>query len=221
MNPYETLGVPADADAAAIRRAYRARAKKCHPDGGGSTEQFGALRRAHDVLTNPERREKYDRTGDIEEETADTGASLALRLISGALDQALGKIDGRGGNVEQAKDMIPAILSELTAERSKAKELIANLGKVLAINERLAGRFSVEGEGPNRLDALVNGRIGMVRGAIESNKRRIAAYDEALKIVSEHRFKADPAPDAKDKYPSMMFLFNFNHATTTTTGTWR
>lgn len=37
MSHYDTLDVPKDADAAAIKRAYRRKAKEAHPDrsGGG------------------------------------------------------------------------------------------------------------------------------------------------------------------------------------------
>jgi len=44
------LGVSEDADAEAIRRAWRVWARLAHPDTGGRPEQFDRLRRARDVL---------------------------------------------------------------------------------------------------------------------------------------------------------------------------
>ena len=44
------LGVPEDADAMTIRRAWRVWARLAHPDTGGSSEQFDRLRHARDVL---------------------------------------------------------------------------------------------------------------------------------------------------------------------------
>jgi curved DNA-binding protein CbpA len=49
------------------RTAYRRRAKHTHPDVGGSTQEFNDVKLAHSVLSDADRRERYDRTGEIEE----------------------------------------------------------------------------------------------------------------------------------------------------------
>ena len=46
-----TLGIPEDADGAAIKRAWREKAKTHHPDMGGDPEHFNALTRAYELLT--------------------------------------------------------------------------------------------------------------------------------------------------------------------------
>ena len=38
-NPYSTLGVPRNADAGTIKRAYKEKAKEHHPDRGGDCKQ--------------------------------------------------------------------------------------------------------------------------------------------------------------------------------------
>ena len=59
-DPYETLGVPRDADATAIRKAYRNLAKKHHPDlnpgDALAVERFQALAAANEILSDPEKR---------------------------------------------------------------------------------------------------------------------------------------------------------------------
>lgn len=65
MNPYETLGVDPAASPEAIKRAYRKKAKRHHPDSStGNREKFEAINRASLILLNPERRAKFDATGD-------------------------------------------------------------------------------------------------------------------------------------------------------------
>jgi len=51
-SPYEILGVDADADEAEIVDAYRERVKEVHPDQGGSTEEFLAVKAAFERIEN-------------------------------------------------------------------------------------------------------------------------------------------------------------------------
>ncbi len=65
---YETLGVTRDADVGEIRKAYRRLAMRHHPDRNQGSrqaeERFKEVTRAYEVLSNPERRELYDRYGE-------------------------------------------------------------------------------------------------------------------------------------------------------------
>ena len=63
---YEVLGVPRDADPDTIRRAYRKLARKYHPDlnsDGDAEERFKELGEAYEVLSDADKRARYDRLG--------------------------------------------------------------------------------------------------------------------------------------------------------------
>ncbi len=68
-DPYRTLGVARDASQSDIRDAYRKRAKQLHPDlnPGDATavERFQALTAANEILSDPEKRARFDR-GEID-----------------------------------------------------------------------------------------------------------------------------------------------------------
>ncbi|SNS87171.1 molecular chaperone DnaJ [Geodermatophilus pulveris] len=61
---YAALGVPQDADAAAVKKAYRQLARDLHPDknpGNAQAEaRFKEVSEAYDVLSDPKRRAEYD-----------------------------------------------------------------------------------------------------------------------------------------------------------------
>jgi len=64
---YEVLGVPRDADERQIKKAFRAKARELHPDvnrhDADAEEKFKELAEAHEILSDPERRQVYDRYG--------------------------------------------------------------------------------------------------------------------------------------------------------------
>src|SRR5438034_8695196 len=74
QTPYEVLGVKPDASAEEIRKAYRKLAKELHPDlnpGKPAAEaRFKAVTAANDILSDPEKRARYDR-GEIDESGAE------------------------------------------------------------------------------------------------------------------------------------------------------
>ena len=61
---YQILGVSPDADEQAIRQAFRTLARQYHPDVNpgdkAAEERFKVINEAHQVLSDPEQRKKYD-----------------------------------------------------------------------------------------------------------------------------------------------------------------
>jgi curved DNA-binding protein len=63
---YEALGVSRDASQDDIRSAYRRLARQYHPDVNkepGAEDRFKEISEAHEVLRDPEKRDRYDRFG--------------------------------------------------------------------------------------------------------------------------------------------------------------
>ena len=61
---YELLGVDKDAELTVIKKAYRKKALKEHPDKGGDPEKFKELTFAYETLSDRDKREVYDRHGE-------------------------------------------------------------------------------------------------------------------------------------------------------------
>ena len=64
---YDILGVNRDADEKEIKRAFRRLAREVHPDvnpgDAAAEERFKEINEAYEVLSDPEKRSKYDRLG--------------------------------------------------------------------------------------------------------------------------------------------------------------
>ncbi len=71
LDPYQVLGVARDADGKALRAAYRALAKKFHPDLNPGkpehAERFKQINAAYELLSDKDKRARFDR-GEIDAE---------------------------------------------------------------------------------------------------------------------------------------------------------
>jgi len=108
-DPYTVLGVARTASAEELKKAYRRLAKKLHPDlnpGNKATEQqFKEVTSAYDLLSDPEKRARFDR-GEIDASGAERGPrGYSYRSTGGeahgapegfSVDDILSEILGRG-----------------------------------------------------------------------------------------------------------------------------
>jgi len=129
---YKILGVDKNATKDEIKKVYRRLAKKYHPDKNpgdkASEEKFKEVTEANEVLSDPEKRKKYDQLGSNwkQYENAGTDSNYGYRNyqpggqgegvhISGNFDELFGNVDGFsdffesffGGSTNQSKQSRP------------------------------------------------------------------------------------------------------------------
>lgn len=94
---YKTLGVAKDADADAIKKAYRKLARKWHPDqnpgDARAEEKFKEIGEAYAVLSDPEQRKQYD----------------ALRTMAGGGARFAGGPAGQAGGASGFEDVFSSM----------------------------------------------------------------------------------------------------------------
>lgn len=94
---YDVLGVAPTASSVEIRRAYRERARRLHPDvnrAADAAERFAALAEAYDTLSDPMRRRAYDLSRSAG--TANTGSSRPAAWASAGVPEVARQNGHRG-----------------------------------------------------------------------------------------------------------------------------
>ena len=116
---YKILGVDRNIPQDQVREAYRKRAKQFHPDlhpnDPKAKAKFQALNEAYDVISDPEKRKKYD-------SMARNGARLTLMLNKVELAELMATSTG-ARMVEQVEE---ALLSRASTSRDSELERVAS-----------------------------------------------------------------------------------------------
>lgn len=182
MTLYEDLGVPKNADKATIKKTYRRRAQKEHPDRGGDAERFHQITRAYHVLYDDARRAHYDATG--QDGVEDKRGALMQRLA--ALFMQL---------IEQhdvdCTDIMLLMREALQTGKRTTAEAIRGAEQKIAKYERAKKRLKKNGGGENLFMQMLDGQIVMARRGIEMAKLEIGRIDEMAAIVKEYSYAAD------------------------------
>lgn len=186
MNPYEELGVDPKADAPAIKRAYRKRVKKAHPDGGGSQETFDRLTQAHLVLSDPVRRAKFDETGKIDDIGLDTGDQASFQEISAILSHLLLQEQ----EVFDIKDMTISLLRQ---KKDHIENQASPLRRAAARAEKIKKRFKRKGKGENVMARMIEWQARTWAGTADNLDKQAGIVKRAIEIVREYDFETMPA----------------------------
>ena len=143
---YEILGVPKDADANTIKKAFRKAALKHHPDKGGDVDKFKELSGAAEILMDEEKRKIYDEYGleGLEEGGGGGGG--------GGMDDILRQFMGGGGGrrsrgPQKGEDIVHPIKASLEdLYNGKTTRLAINRNKKCGECEGRGGKVGCEKE---------------------------------------------------------------------------
>jgi len=101
---YDILGISKDASSTEIKKAFRKKAIKEHPDRGGDEELFKKISEAYEVLSDETNKEKYDRCGKEGINSNDINNSDIYDILSG---------NRRGTQQNKGKDIIHKLKVQL------------------------------------------------------------------------------------------------------------
>lgn len=185
---YAILGVARDATAEQIKKAFRSKAKATHPDHGGDPAMFSQVALAHDVLSDPDSRARYDRDGTVEGAQVGELDRAALGIIEQMMSQTLGQVpeDGAIYNnvVEKFREALAQSKRDLEREIDNSARMVARLAK-------FASRFSVTDGKNNILAKMVEYKIDQHNKRGDGLRQALAHHDRAIEILKDFSFTAD------------------------------
>lgn len=190
---YLVLGLTPDATPAQVKAAYRKLSKLCHPDKpGGSINKWRELQLAYEVLSDAQRRAKYDATGD-DTQTPDPDAqeraqvaAIVRQIISGVLSSSRddpGRVDFR-----------QRIMVDLDLTRSQMIRDRQQLELKVQRVERFEGRFKTDGEDDLIGDVVKQG-IRELHAQIENVDKAIKLHEKVTQVFVQYRYEMDPTDD--------------------------
>lgn len=152
---YDLLDLVPTASPAEIKQAHRAAAKRFHPDAGGDAARFVAVTRAYRVLSDPERRRRYDETGLFDAAEADTAQADLVVTLSSALNHVL----SRTQIPIDSTDIVAEMRRLIEAGREVARDELAGIETRLAALQEARTRIRRKDERENLFLAVIDGQI--------------------------------------------------------------
>jgi curved DNA-binding protein CbpA len=201
---YEELGVRKDAAPEEIKKVYRKRAKKVHPDNGGDPEEFKLISTAYAILSDPDKRKRYDAGEDSEQiNQAGSREQQVMTTVFNMFNTI----------IEQHEDLIHDNLFEII--RQSIREGQHNFKKGIKMNEVQIERYNTILKRIKKKDKsllfiqLLYNKIRACETMIIQLEDNIQLGEEALELIKECEYETD------ERCPS--YLQNrFNFAFTTT-----
>lgn len=176
MDFYTILGLEKGASADDIKKAFRKKAKENHPDReGGSDEMMSAINQAYGVLSDPEKRARYDATGAFGEmpNMEQQAESLIMSMFSRCMASRI-----TGSIVWQVKQ---GLFAEGESLKTQCQQL-QNQKDML-----LARRKTIKAPGAKNLaHMIVDQQVQSMDQMIQQKYEQIEIYAKALVIIEDY-----------------------------------
>ena len=151
---YEDLGIAKDASDKEVKKAYKIKANKHHPDKGGDPDKFHAIALAYSVLSDSERRKQYDKNGTTQKER--TPQAIAEEILFKWIDEIFDQEFTPKNILRELHDRIAKGTATVNHELKKINFKRARLEKLIGRVTRSVDHISEENFFESILDKKIN-----------------------------------------------------------------
>jgi curved DNA-binding protein CbpA len=195
---YEKLGVKKSASKADIKKAFKSKAMKMHPDRGGKLEDFQEIQKAHAVLSSESRRKTYDETGktDIHDTIEKKAEELLAHLFQEVIAKEKFDTDIAKFVLSKVKDLIKTTKDAETIGLREVAKLEKQKGRVVCNDE------------VNIFDNILTEKILNLEGQIKEVKERQAVAIQAKKMLEHYKDSRPQVETFKNNHSTFFNGFN-------------
>lgn len=196
MNPYEVLGVERGATDKQVKAKYRRLSSLHHPDKStGDAETFHRIKEAYDVLSDPARRSRYDRTGRTDENKVTPERIKSFIAISIRTVIEASRPDGSSDDpvFENIRDKM---ILGLAGARVEIKNNIFKTQRKLERAERLVERFKAKEQFDPVGDAL-KAEKKRLEEELNGHQDAFELSSEVEKVLKTYVYEVGPGPEGQ------------------------
>lgn len=180
MNPYEELEIDPSASAGAIKAAYRKATKTHHPDRATSEadriirhERMQRLNRAYEILTDPEKKKRFDSTGSPDPDPKRAAIERAMTVM------LMEVVDSK--DLPIGVDLFGVMRKVCEARERRLLTSIADIEQLIKKRKRVLKRIIRKDGGENFLAIAVAKDVAKKEEAIEALQQDIAFAKDLLR----------------------------------------
>lgn len=180
---YATLGINPTATAAQIKAAYRKSARKHHPDKGGDEAKFKQIQHAYEALSDPERRARYDATGD-------TGSNVDngdRELLSELMNIATQIIDTFP---VESVDLVGEMTKHLNNAKSQCNQQLRANQKMVENRNQAIKRLTCE-DSVNLISEGLKSQISQIETHSAVVEQQLVKIDKLIEMVGKFSYRRD------------------------------
>lgn len=196
MDPYKILKLSKDATPEQVKDAYRKESLKCHPDrnpGKDTRKRFNTVHTAYKILSDPERRKRYDETGYTGEngERVDETLGILAQVLTETVTELLST-----NRSPSATDLVDGMKGTLRRRIKEPTDALKKYQKARQAFADIAPLFEAA-EGENDLNLISLGQVRKLDAEISNLQSVIGKLEGALKALGNYRFKKTESPVAE------------------------
>lgn len=206
-DPYKVLNVDKKATKAEIKKAYRKKAQRTHPDKGGTDEAFAEVNWAHTLLIDDDRRAHYDSTGSDRGNQSEREQAIYQNIY--AIFQMM-FAEERDKIIHV--DIIGRIEAVLGQSNQKHKQNLADIDQVIKVMNMLIARLETK-KGSNILKRMLELEVLGLENKRQGVSEQIQLNIESIEILKNYEFSPVPVPQENNNMGKYRVIFQMGNTT--------
>jgi hypothetical protein len=197
FDPYEVLGIRfrKSITPETITKAFRQKSKLHHPDRGGDPVKFQEVKLAYEVLSDPDRRRRYDETGEYDDgPKLDEKQSKLVQCLNATFTHVCQQLIAQGISLV-SENLVSWMARCVKQNLGIHKKAIREMEKARSQLEKLKGRFKTNALSANLLEGIVAQQLAEGIQGLERMKADQTVHEDCLKLLKDFTFDVSEMED--------------------------